>query len=588
MNNLKKISLLKTLLNKERVDGYLIASYDEFQNEHPPECLQRLKWLTNFSGSNGLALVTTNKCYFFTDGRYLIQAQNQLVDDFTVFDLQNIDNIYSEVFQGIRNQYVIGYDPMIFTRASLDWLQNKYIKNNKYVKMISLECNLIDNLWKRDKQCNTEAPLILNTKCTSESANQKIKKLLSKFETDYLLLTSPQSICWLLNMRGNDLIHEPLIMGYCIVSSQGEIAIYSGLQKIKLNYNNVKLYPFCSIKERILDIDRKNHSIQLDYFKTPIWFVTYFQEKNIVRSEDPCALPKSIKNDVEIAGFQYAMIQDGIALTKLFCWLEESINTKQEITEIDVDKQLLAFKKHNKLFKSKSFETISAYSENSAIIHYNPYCGKNLNIGINNFYLLDCGSQYTFGTTDITRTFHFDDPTEEQQLHYTLVLKGLINLSNLIFPKKTSGAQIDVIARQFLWNHCLDFPHGTGHGVGHYLSVHEGPQGINKFNHQELCKNMVITIEPGYYIPRQYGIRIENMTVVREVEGNQNFLQFETISLAPIGYNCIDNNLLTDDERKWLFLYHKKLYSRLRPFLQKNEIDYLKEHVKFYENLVKY
>ena len=243
------------------------------------------------------------------------------------------------------------------------------------------------------------------------------------------------------------------------------------------------------------------------------------------------------------------------------------------------------FKKQTPLFKSKSFETISSFGKNSAIIHYNPYDGNNSKIAQDDFFLLDCGSQYEFGTTDVTRTFFFGHPSEEQKLHYTLVLKGVINLSSLIFPKKTSGSQIDVLARQFLWKFFLDYPHGTGHGVGHYLSVHEGPQGISKFNHHELQNNMIVTIEPGYYIPEKYGIRIENIVVVKTVDGNKDFLQFETLTLAPIAYNLIDVNLLTANEKKWLLSYHKKISNTLYPFLDNIDKEYLEKYLQFYSNL---
>ena len=375
-------------------------------------------------------------------------------------------------------------------------------------------------------------------------------------------------------------------MAYCLISHKGQIEIFSKLEKFISHSCDLIFYPFEQIKERILSINSTNESIQFDYSKTPIWFNQHLNSKKIMNNHDPCILLKSIKNKNEIAGFEYTMIQDGIALIKLFVWLRKQINDKIKITEIDVDKKLLFFKEKNNLFNTKSFETISSYGENSAVIHYNPYCGNNLNITNNHFYLLDCGSQYTCGTTDITRTFYFGTPTDNHKLYYTLVLKGLINLSSLFFPKKTSGSQIDVIARQFLWNKLLNYPHGTGHGVGYYSSVHEGPQGISPFNHQELCVDMINTIEPGYYIPGKYGIRIENMVIIKEVKENKNFLQFQTLTLVPIEYNLIDKNLLTFQEKRWLLLYHENILLKLAAYLTECEVNYLRMYIRFYKNLV--
>jgi Xaa-Pro aminopeptidase len=585
MNSIEKINLLKNSLKIRNIDGYLVPSYDEFQNEFTPECLQRLKWLTNFSGSNGLALITKDKYYLLTDSRYIIQAKNQLPDDCTILNMQNSEEIFTKIFGEISSKFSIGYDPFIFTKRGLEYFLKYYTKGNKYIELLPLENNLIDELWDRDKDFNTKAPLILDVKYTSETENQKINNLISKLKAEYLLITSPESICWLLNIRGSDLKYTPLIMAYCLISNQGDIEIFSNLKKIKSGYNNIKLFPFENIKARLIELDKQNKTIQFDYSQAPIWFIDNFQKKNLIIDINPCVLPKSIKNEVEVAGIKYATIQDGIALTKLFNWLENKVNTSKEITEIDVDEKLSYFKKQTPLFKSKSFETISSFGKNSAIIHYNPYDGNNSKIAQDDFFLLDCGSQYEFGTTDVTRTFFFGHPSEEQKLHYTLVLKGVINLSSLIFPKKTSGSQIDVLARQFLWKFFLDYPHGTGHGVGHYLSVHEGPQGISKFNHHELQNNMIVTIEPGYYIPEKYGIRIENIVVVKTVDGNKDFLQFETLTLAPIAYNLIDVNLLTANEKKWLLSYHKKISNTLYPFLDNIDKEYLEKYLQFYSNL---
>ena len=587
VNNLEKISLLKNSFEQHGIDAYLVPSFDEFQNEFAPESLQRLKWLTNFTGSNGLALITKTQNYLLTDGRYITQASKQLVDvDFQIYDMQDIEDIYGNIFENIKSKFLIGYDPAIFTSRYLEQLI-KYFKHHKrYIKLTPIADNLIDNIWNRPKKLKTNAALVLNTKYTSQNEILKIEYVIETLDTEYILLTSPESICWLLNIRGDDLPYSPLIMCYCLIDNIGNVEIFSNLTKLKCNHQNIELFPFDTIKERILELNKQDKCIEYDPSQTPIWFIQNYQRQNILFRQDPCILQKARKNKVEISGFQYATIQDGIALTTLFNWIEESISAGNRITEIDVDQKLSELKKQRSLFKTKSFETISAFAENSAIIHYNPYEGTNNVITSNNFYILDCGSQYHCGTTDITRTFYFGNPSKSAKLHYTLVLKGLIHLCGLRFPVNTTGQQIDAIARQFLWQHGLDYPHGTGHGVGHYLCVHEGPQAITKNNTYELKSGMVMSVEPGYYIPNKYGIRIENLVYTIETSENKNFLKFETLTLAPIPFNLIDETLLTMAEKKWLIEYHEHVHSTLSPFLDNAIKSYSQKYLHYYTNLI--
>ncbi|MFQ3307060.1 MAG: Xaa-Pro aminopeptidase [Candidatus Midichloriaceae bacterium] len=569
-----KISLLEQKIQDNKLDFYLVTSFDEFQNEFTPDNLNRLKWLTGFTGSNGIAIMTnTKKHYFLTDGRYTSQAKLELNNKtFDIYNFQDIDKL-SDILIQTNQDIIVGYDPFIITQKYLEYLK-QYFKKNKKFEFHAVEENLVDKIWERKIEFKTKAPSGLDAKYTSENETEKISKLLSYMKTDYMLFTSPESICWLLNIRGNDLAYTPLIFFYSIISKDGEIELFSYLTKFKSNYPKIKLSNFSEFKKRIFEINKSSKTIELDPSRTPIWFMQNIDKKNLILKKDPCQISKSIKNSVELSGFKYAAIQDGIALTKLFVWIEECIGKNDKITEIDVDKKLSSLKQENQLFKTKSFETISAFAENSAVIHYNPYNGNNKIISNDNFYLLDSGSQYSCGTTDVTRTFHFGNITDEQKLHYTLVLKGLINLSKLKFPKGTTGNHIDAIARQFLWNHGLDYNHGTGHGVGHYLSVHEGPQGISKNNNNILYPGMVLSIEPGFYIQDAYGIRLENLVYVKAVD--ENFLKFETITLAPISYAPVDKALLTQEEKDWLIQYNTDIYKILLPFIDQKSRDYLK------------
>jgi Xaa-Pro aminopeptidase len=584
---LKKISLLKKTFKARDIDAYLVPSFDEFQNNFVPENLSRLKWLTSFTGSNGLALITKEQNYFFTDGRYITQALNQLSDKgFKVYNMQNVDEIFSDVFKDIHATFLIGYDPNIFTSRHLEYFCKYFKGSTQYIHLTAVNVNLIDELWDRPKAFETKAAVILDAKYTAQNEVMKVNRLVENLKTDYVLLTSPESICWLLNMRGSDLPYSPLIMCYCLISSIGDIEVFSYLTKLKSGYKNIKLLPFDEIKERIKEINKQHKTIEYDASKTPIWFIQNYKKDSISFKQDPCLHHKAKKDAVEIAGFQYATIQDGVALTILYNWLEKNVTAEAKISEVDVDKKLLELKHKNPLFKTKSFETISSFAENSAIIHYNPYDGKNSSITSGNFYLLDCGSQYRCGTTDVTRTFYFGKPPKLAKLHYTLVLKGFVNLCILKFSIGTTGQQIDSIARQFLWQHNLDYPHSTGHGVGHFLSVHEGPQSISKTNNVPLEPGMVISIEPGYYIPNEYGIRIEDIVFVRETIESKDFLQFESLTLAPIQFNLIDESLLTINEKGWLAAYHRRVYASLSPFLDKNSKAYLEKYLHYYNNLV--
>ena len=584
MNNKKKLIIIKTLLKNNNLDGYLIPSFDEFQNEFSPNCLNRLKWLSGFTGSNGLILITLSKTYFLTDGRYITQAKNQLISDYSVHDIQTFHQTF---FDCNIIKLVIGYDPMIFTKRYILYFHQYCLLNEKKVEIKPIRHNIVDLIWKRKIEFSTITPFSVDLKYTYESVAEKLQKVLKSFDTDYIFITSSENICWLLNTRGCDLEYTPLFLAYCLIKHNGDIEIFSNIKKITNNYKKIKLFEFDQIQTRLRQINKEQQTIQCDDFTTPYWLFQNFESGRIKVKKDPCFILKAVKNKVEIAGFRYAMLQDGIALTKLFSWLQLQIILRNKVNEIDICIKLEEFKRNSKLYRGKSFETISAVGKNSSIIHYSPYHNNdNLYLSLDNWFLLDCGSQYEFGTTDVTRTFFFGTPKEEHKLSYTLVLKGFINLHTLKFPKGTNGSQIDVVARQFLWEHGLDYPHGTGHGVGHYLSVHEGPHAISKHNNQELLQNMVLTIEPGYYVPGKYGIRIENMVVVKESSLDNSFLEFENLTLSPISYNLIDTNMLTHNEKLWLASYHQVLQKKLNPYLDENCRAYLMEHTFFYNELI--
>jgi Xaa-Pro aminopeptidase len=556
-----KISALLKLMAEKKINAYMVACQDEFQNEFPPEHNQRLKWLTSFSGSNGIAIITKTKSIFFTDGRYLVQAEQQLGEQFIICNLadkKRIKELSSEL------KVTINYDPILFSTSFMQYWE-KIFAANQNINFAPVAENLIDILWQRPINYPTKAPMVLDSKYTSVSAVEKIKLIIEKFNTDYLLITDPTTICWLFNIRGNDTNYTPILMCYCLIKSDGNIELFSYLEKFKNSYSKLTLSPFMAYKERFLELSNQGCSIQLDK-ETPVWFWQNCQQAEL--APNPCSILQAIKNPVELSGIEFAHRQDGVALIRLIKWLHD--NSHDLPTELAIDQQLDKFKELGNLYMHKSFATIAGFAANSAIIHYNATDASNLKLAKNNILLLDSGSQYKAGTTDITRCFHFGTPTSLQKKHYSLVLKCLIKLSCLHFPAGTNGCQLDGIAREYLWRHGLDYPHSTGHGVGHYLGVHEGPMSISKNNLIPLQQNMVLSIEPGLYFPEQYGIRIENLVVVKH-SNIKNFLCFETLTKVPIATNLIDFSLLSKQEISWLKNYHKKIEQELTPFLSEEE-----------------
>ncbi len=577
MNILNRIEDLKGLFSKHELEGYIIPTKDEFNNEFLPNCNKRLEWFCGFSGSNGFLIITKESLLFFTDGRYVEQAKIELSEQIQVFDLKEKENIKCLFKQKIN----IGYDNFIFSSQDLKYLKNLFGDN---LNFIAIKENLVDQIWSRERKFETKAPAILEEKVVYKNVEQKISSL--KFDADYLLITKPDAICWLLNMRGNDVPYSPLLMCYCLINREGQIDLFSNIQSIKSEYTKIIIHKISHIKNKILEINSSGKTIQLDEKNAPIWFEQNIDVGNLIIKEDPVDKLKSVKNKVEISGFQYAHIQDGIALLKLFYWLENSIQKRQEVSEIDISDKLERFKKENRIYKSPSFPSISAFGKNSAVIHYNPNKSKNSSaITDQSVYLLDSGSQYICGTTDVTRTLHFGSPSDEQKKYYTLVLKSLISLTNTKFPKETKAMQLDSIARRYLWNAGYNYPHGTGHGVGHYLSVHETPPTINPLSNHILEPNMVLSIEPGYYSPNNFGIRMENLVYVKKSD-KEGFLEFETLTLAPIAYNLIDERMMTYIEKRWLLQYHQKIKNFVSPYVKDEHLEYLQKHINHYSKLL--
>ena len=555
---MNKIEALRRVMEKEGVAALLIPRTDEFQGEYIAPCSERLKWLTGFTGSAGFAVITREKSAFFTDGRYTLQAKEQIP---SFYELYNItQKTPSEwVSENLLRDEKGGYDPWLFTEAQLQRFERP---------LIPLKSNPIDALWTDQPPPPKDFVRLHPLKYAGESDENKRHRIVKNLKADTVLITACDSIAWLLNIRGNDVPHTPIVQCVCLLHKDGSYDFFVDLDKINAQvFNHLK-----HGKGRAVDIHQLLHhlqkmegSCQLDPQTAPVILIQTLEKKglNIIRERDPCLLPKSLKNEIELQGARAAHIQDGIALCSFLEWLE-SQPLRGETTELSAAQKLYEFRSVGQHFEDLSFGTISGFGPHGAIIHYQATPESNIPLTRDGLYLVDSGGQYLTGTTDVTRTIALGTPTHEQKDRYTRVLKGHIALATATFPFGTTGAQLDALARQYLWEAGCDYDHGTGHGVGSYLSVHEGPQGISKRGTDiPLKPGMILSNEPGYYKEGEYGIRIENLVRVIESAEFKDFYEFETLTLMPLDLNLINVSLLTEQEKAWIHSYHERIIKTL-------------------------
>lgn len=579
----EKIQKLRELFNKFGIHGYVIPSNDEFQNEYVPKQYRRLEYITNFTGSNGIAVITKTSAAFFTDGRYLLQAQKQLatiVDPktkaplFQIFDLK--DGISTPWFKEIKEKEIIALDPMLHSEATIGNFSK--VSELYSFKLKFIEQNLIDLLWQDKPIPAKKQAFILPTEYTGLTSAEKIQLVLKKLNknVDYLLLTNIDSISWLLNIRGFDIDYTPFLLSYLLLSKTGEVTLFCDETKVKHLGLEAKIVSIGYFKNHLKQLAEQEIKFQVDPAKAPIWVSQTYKPANLVKLPDPVEYIKACKNKTEIEGFYKCHLEDGIAVTKFLAWLFENAG---KVDELSAAVTLLALRQARKLFQFPSFATISAYGSNAAIVHYQPTRDTNKVIATDNLYLIDSGGQYLNGTTDITRTvFLGEQVVKEHQKYFTLVLKGHIAIATAKFPKGTKGGQLDALARVNLWQKGKDYAHGTGHGVGHFLSVHEGPQRIsNQHGGVALEEGMVISNEPGFYEANNFGIRIENLVLVKASK-LPGFLEFETLTIAPIQTSLVDMSMLTKQEKKWLKNYNDQVIATLKPHLSESENAFLVKH----------
>jgi Xaa-Pro aminopeptidase len=568
-----RLGLLRRELAARGLDGFIVPRADEHQGEYVPPCGQRLTWLTGFTGSAGLAIVLRDRAALFVDGRYTLQAAAQV--DIALFEIHHLIEQPPPGWAGaaLSAGAVLGYDPWLHTPNEVERFRSA--AENSGAVLRAVEDNPVDRAWS-DRPAAPIAPVVPHPeRFAGESARSKRTRLGRALPAVAAVLTMPESIAWLLNIRGADVPHTPLPLSFAILRQDGSVTLFIDRRKLVPGLerhlgNEVTVAPPEQLGPALDELAAEGGLVQVDAATAASWvFDRLGAGAKIHRAADPCLLPKACKNETEVEGTRTAHRRDGAALTRFLAWLAREA-PKGGLSEIAASDRLEAFRREGKHFRDLSFPTISGAGSNGAIVHYRamPETEKRLEPGT--LYLLDSGAQYLDGTTDVTRTIAIGKPTQEMRDRFTRVLKGHIALALARFPKGTTGTQLDAFARRALWQEGLDYDHGTGHGVGSYLGVHEGPQRISKApNGQALLPGMIVSNEPGYYKTGAYGIRIENLVLVQPLAGSaeRDMLGFETLTLAPIDRNLIEPALLDDEEIAWLDAYHARVRETLTPLV---------------------
>ena len=576
MTNNNKLDALRNIMKDQGFDGFIIPRTDEYLGEYVPACAERLKWLTGFTGSAGAAVVLSDKAMVMSDGRYTIQLEAEV--DGALYELENsqITPLADWMHDNVDEAHIIGYDAKLHTPDEIA----KYEEAGITLKAVG--ANLIDKIWKDRPVAPVSNVTLFPFKFSGLSAEDKIsnlQNLLKKEGADAALLTMSDSVAWLLNIRGDDIPFIPVTLSYAVVPVSGKVKWFLNLDKLNDDVKNALNNVVDFVEEnKIADALRqmKGQKIWLDERRSSIYFKNILEQNDasILNKEDPCLMPRACKNEVEQNAMRDAHVRDGIALVKFLKWFDdEALN--ENLTELSVEEKLESFRGQAPEFKQPSFSTIAGYGANGAIVHYRATSQTSQTIKKGNLLLLDSGAQYCDGTTDITRTLAVGDVSDDMKQKNTLVLKGHIALARAQFKKGTTGKDLDKLARGPLQAKGLDYAHGTGHGVGCYLSVHEEAASISPRGERAVEEGMIISNEPGYYETDAFGIRIENLILTKAVD--EDVLCFETITLAPIDKNLVVKDMLDDDEINWLNSYHDRVFKTLSPLLDDVHVAWLKD-----------
>jgi len=574
-----RLAALRRRLAERGLDGVIVPRADEHQGEYVPARALRLAWLTGFTGSAGYALILRERAALFVDGRYTLQVRGE--SDEALFEFQHLGD--QPVERWLRAALPaggrVGYDPWLHTIEWVEKIGRATASGDAPIQWVPCRPNPVDEIW-TDRPPRPLAPVVLHplTHAGVESCDKRqlVAARLRDARLAAVVLTQPDSVAWLLNIRGGDVRHCPLPLAFAILDDGGRVTLFIESRKVTAAAraqlgSQVGIRPPEDMGAALDELGRRRLRVGLDPQTAASWLFDRLEAGGAVvdRQPDPCTLMKAIKNPVELAGARACHLRDGVAMIRFLHWLACEAPAGR-LDELEAASQLLELRKAGRHFRDLSFATISAAGANGAIVHYRPEPRSNRRLEPGSLYLVDSGAQYLDGTTDITRTVAIGPPTAEQRRHYTLVLKGHAALASARFPRGTTGTQLDGLARRPLWDAGLDYDHGTGHGVGSYLSVHEGPQRISKMASTiALQPGMVLSIEPGYYRAGAYGIRLENLVVVEAVEtpegGEREWLGFEPLTMVPFSSALIQPSVLGPGERRWLDGYHARVRAAMVP-----------------------
>ncbi len=582
-----RVAALRAELKKRKLTGFIVPRQDEFQGEYVAAYAERLKWLTGFAGSWGMAILTLKKGAIFVDGRYTIQVRSQV--DTKIFAPQHLaDQPPGEwIAKNLKKGDRLGYDPWLLTAEQAQRFEKTCAKAG--AKLVAAPSNPVDAIWSGKPELPLAAVDTQPTQFAGRSSKEKlaeVAKALAKSGADATVLTLPDSVAWVFNIRGRDVPYTPVVLAFAILKRKGKAELFIDPKRLPEDVRALvkkvaDVKPPDKLLASLKALGRAKAKVQIDEGGTPeaIRAALVKSGATIVPGTDPCTLPKAKKNRIEQEGARAAHRRDGVAMARFLCWLEGAA-AKGGLTEMSVADKLQAFREATGELMDLSFDSISAAGPNAALPHYHVTPEASRPLKRDEIFLIDSGGQYRDGTTDITRTVIVGEPGAEMKDRFTRVLKGMIGVSRIRFPKGTCGSQLDALARAALWTAGLDYDHGTGHGVGSYLSVHEGPARINKSDRTPLEPGMIISNEPGFYKPDHYGIRIENLLLVHEPEavegGERPMHSFETLTLCPIDRRLIEQRPLTKDELAWLDAYHARVLKEIGAFLEGAELDWLK------------
>lgn len=576
-----RLAALRQAMQKAGIDSFLVPRADAHRGESVPESDARLAYITSFTGSAGLAIVGPDSAGLFVDSRYTLQAPAQTDTTQVTVHETSQGGMSPDIKLYVPKGGTLAYDPWLHTPGEVRDLNEKLAGHARIVP----HANLIDAIWD-DRPAPPVSPIVfLGHNRSGRTAEDKIaylRDVLAAEGADATVLTLPESICWLFNMRGRDVPNTPFVLGFAIVHKSGAPTLYLDAAKITPELEKAldgiaTIAPATELTAALRQLGADAGKVIIDPQTAPAAIADTLNEAgaSLVEKRDPVLGPKSRKNDAELAGMREAHKLDGVAMAKFLAWFDSEA-PKGELTEIGIVTALESFRREEESCIDASFDTISGAGPNGAIVHYRVTTKTDRRLNAGEIMLVDSGAQYLSGTTDITRTLSTGPATAEQKDRYTRVLKGMIAISTARFPLGTTGAQIDALARQFLWQAGVSYSHGTGHGVGAFLGVHEGPVGIAPRYTAPIEAGNVLSNEPGFYKTGEFGIRIENLIVVKPADDFPGFLDFETITLAPIDTRLIDMALMTKDERDWLNAFHARIWSEIGPLVEGPVKDWLK------------